>query len=92
VGTGTATTVLGLATMLHELIGGPEPVVTGQTREGDIRHCVADVSRIKAALRWTPRVPLADGLRALVATLRPEMVATRRDTAHAELAERGLVG
>ncbi len=92
VGTGVATTVLGLATMLHELIGGPAPVVTGQTRKGDIRHCIADVARIEHALGWTARVSLAEGLRRLVASLTPEMVATRRDTAHAELAERGLVG
>ena len=48
---------------------GP-PDVPGRFRAGDIRHCVADVSRIRRELGYEPRVALADGLRELLDWLR----------------------
>jgi dTDP-L-rhamnose 4-epimerase len=42
--------------------GGPEPVVTGQYRLGDVRHITADSSRIRRELGWRPEVPFVDGM------------------------------
>ena len=41
VGSGTVTTVGGLAVALADALGGPTPVVTGQFRVGDVRHVTA---------------------------------------------------
>ena len=41
-------------------------------REGDIRHSVADISRIKHELGWTPTIDFDDGIRELVKLWRRE--------------------
>jgi dTDP-L-rhamnose 4-epimerase len=93
VGTGRATTIGTVARILARELGGPEPVLTGTTRAGDVRHCVADVSKIRAALGWEARIAVEDGLRALVPYLRAQTgVVDRTAEAARELSERGLVG
>lgn len=70
----------GHSASLLELIGllrhavGPEAawleVEHQASRAGDLRHSSADISRAKALLGYAPRVPLAEGLAQLVASLR----------------------
>lgn len=92
VGTGVATTILELATMLHARLGGQAPKVLGLKRAGDIRHCVADISAITRALGWTPTIALADGLDGMVPWLKSQpRVDDRSAEATEELLERGLV-
>jgi nucleoside-diphosphate-sugar epimerase len=43
--------------------GGPEPVVTGPYRLGDVRHITADSSRLRAGLGWKPEAGFAEGMR-----------------------------
>ncbi|MFG5718808.1 NAD-dependent epimerase/dehydratase family protein [Streptomyces murinus] len=62
-GSGEPRTVGELARALAEACGGPEPVVTGEYRLGDVRHITADSARLRAALGWRPRVEFADGVR-----------------------------
>ena len=91
VGTGRATSVLQVAETLSELLDfGEKPEVLGQYRAGDIRHCVADISRIQRELGYRPRVAFADGLRELLAWLRTQSVDDAVDAAGRELAVRGL--
>lgn len=52
-----------VATALSAACGGPEPVVTGEYRLGDVRHITASSSRLRKELGWLPRVPFADGVR-----------------------------
>jgi dTDP-L-rhamnose 4-epimerase len=40
-----------------------DPIITGQHRPGDVRHCFADLSQAAASLGYQPRVGLEDGLR-----------------------------
>jgi dTDP-L-rhamnose 4-epimerase len=63
VGSGTPRTVGELAGGLSEALGGPEPVVTGQFRLGDVRHVTASSERLRTELGWTPQVEFADGLK-----------------------------
>ncbi len=65
VGSGTVHTVGDLATELARTAGGPAPVVTGQYRLGDVRHITASSALARRALRWSPRVPLREGLAGL---------------------------
>jgi dTDP-L-rhamnose 4-epimerase len=91
VGTGVATSVLDVgARLARELAFEGPPDVPGRFRAGDIRHCVADVSRIRGELGYEPRVALDDGLREFLDWLRTETPEDRLEQATRELTERGL--
>ncbi|MFF4691674.1 NAD-dependent epimerase/dehydratase family protein [Streptomyces sp. NPDC001307] len=62
-GSGEPRTVGELARALSAACGGPEPVVTGEYRLGDVRHITADSSRLRAELGWKPQVGFAEGMR-----------------------------
>jgi dTDP-L-rhamnose 4-epimerase len=62
-GSGEPHTVGELARALAAAYGGPEPVVTGEYRLGDVRHITADSSRLRAELGWKPEVGFAQGMR-----------------------------
>ncbi|MGW7385206.1 NAD-dependent epimerase/dehydratase family protein [Streptomyces sp. NPDC054794] len=62
-GSGEPHTVGEMARALAAAYGGPEPVVTGEYRLGDVRHITADSSRLRAALGWKPEVGFEEGMR-----------------------------
>ena len=63
VGTGRGTSVKQVMKMLAEGLGKKiEPEITGRYREGDIRHCVADISRARALLGYEPKVSIEQGI------------------------------
>lgn len=62
VGSGTPRTVGDMAQALAGALGGPQPIVTGIYRLGDVRHITADSSRLRRELGWTPRVGFAEGM------------------------------
>ncbi|HKS64194.1 MAG TPA: NAD-dependent epimerase/dehydratase family protein [Xanthobacteraceae bacterium] len=62
VGSGTPRTVGDMARALAKALAGPEPVVTGHYRLGDVRHITADSSRLRQELGWAPQVAFADGM------------------------------
>jgi dTDP-L-rhamnose 4-epimerase len=62
-GSGEPRTVGEMARALADAHGGPEPVVTGEYRLGDVRHITADSSRLRAELGWKPQVGFAEGMR-----------------------------
>ncbi len=65
VGSGVVSTVGDLARALSRARGGPEPVVTGEFRLGDVRHITASSDRIAAELGWRAQVSLDEGVRSL---------------------------
>jgi dTDP-L-rhamnose 4-epimerase len=64
-------TVGELAAALAGVHGGPEPVVTGEYRLGDVRHVVASPDRIARELGHRAAVPFADGMRELAGVVAP---------------------
>lgn len=62
VASGEPHTVLDLATALARELDGPEPVVVGGGRPGDVRHIVADPARIKVELGFAAHIPFGDGI------------------------------
>ncbi|OIJ94142.1 NAD-dependent epimerase/dehydratase family protein [Streptomyces colonosanans] len=78
VGSGSPHTVGEMATALSAACGGPEPVVTGEYRLGDVRHITASSSRLRKELGWLPQVPFADGMQEFAkASLRGTATAPR---------------
>ncbi|MDQ1122963.1 NAD-dependent epimerase/dehydratase family protein [Microbacterium trichothecenolyticum] len=67
VGSGRATTVLEVVDSLRTAFGIQVPArVTGNYRLGDIRHNVADTTRLTEILGFTPNVPFGEGVRRFV--------------------------
>ncbi|MEV6542473.1 NAD-dependent epimerase/dehydratase family protein [Streptomyces sp. NPDC051665] len=62
-GSGDPHTVGEMARALAAAYGGPEPVVTGEYRLGDVRHITADSSRLRAELGWKAEVEFVEGMR-----------------------------
>jgi dTDP-L-rhamnose 4-epimerase len=62
VASGRPSTVGSMAEELSRALDGPAPVVTGQSRVGDVRHIVASPARAEATLGFRAEVDLADGL------------------------------
>ncbi|MCX4576393.1 NAD-dependent epimerase/dehydratase family protein [Streptomyces sp. NBC_01571] len=62
-GSGEPHTVGAMARALAAAYGGPEPVVTGEYRLGDVRHITADSSRLRAELGWKAEVAFEEGMR-----------------------------
>lgn len=92
VGTGRPISILELAERLIALTGAKlKPKVLGTFRRGDVRHCYADLSRIREKLGFEPQVALDDGLRELIGWGGTVRAVDRFERAHAELAKRGLV-
>ena len=92
IGTGRATSIKRISELLAEGLGkGIAPIIVGKYREGDIRHCVADITKAKKMLGYEPKVTLEDGLAELLNWLAEQEAEDKVESATAELAERSLV-
>ncbi len=95
VGAGRPFSVLELARLLIDELAkdrGIVPTIEHRFREGDIRHCTADIARAKALLGFEPRVPFEKGVHDLLAWVRTQGggASDRFDLAQRELESRGL--
>ena len=91
VGTGRPTSIHQLAEMIRDRLGvDAEPEITGSFREGDIRHCYADIARARDLLGYEPRVRIEDGVEELVGWVRSQEAEDRFETARQELSRLGL--
>ncbi len=92
IGTGRATTVKQIAGLLAKGFGKDiDPEIVGKYREGDIRHCVADISKARKLLGYEPSVTLEDGLAELLNWLGEQEAEDKVEKATAELTSRALV-
>lgn len=92
VGTGQATSVREISQLLAKGLGKEiEPKIVGKYREGDIRHCVSDISKAKRLLGYEPKVTLEAGLEELLAWVSKQEAEDRVQTATEELAAHSLV-
>ncbi|HDH09993.1 MAG TPA: SDR family NAD(P)-dependent oxidoreductase [Chloroflexi bacterium] len=92
VGTGRPLRVIDMAHALcRKLRPDIEPVIVNRFREGDIRHCYADISKIRARLGFEPRVRFEEGIEDLIGWIEEQTAADRVELAKEELARRGLL-
>jgi dTDP-L-rhamnose 4-epimerase len=91
IGTGRKLTVRDVAGALAEHLGVEiQPQIVQKFREGDIRHCYADISKARKLLGYEPKVSFEDGIAELVAWVRQQEAADNVSQAAQELERRGL--
>jgi dTDP-L-rhamnose 4-epimerase len=92
VGSGESVTVREIAARLARVTGREdlEAEVTGKYRVGDIRHCFADISLAREVLGYEPQVAMDGGMAELAEWLEGQTAEDRVESAHGELAARGL--
>lgn len=93
VGSGQAYKIRDLAHKVAGVLECPHlaPVITGQFRSGDIRHCFADISHARDILGYEPRVDLETGMMDLAQWLRGQTAQDSVMASRVELAQRGLM-
>jgi dTDP-L-rhamnose 4-epimerase len=65
VGSGAPTSIAELGSLIASIYGAPPPQITGQFRNGDIRHAACDITRTKRVLDWSPRWDIEAGVKEL---------------------------
>ena len=93
VGTGKPESILEIAEVLLRLYGADKikPEITNKYRAGDIRHCYADISKIKSKLGFEPKILFEEGMRELVTWGENVEAKDMFEKAHEELRNKGLV-
>jgi dTDP-L-rhamnose 4-epimerase len=92
IGTGAPVSIRQIARMLARGLNKDiEPEVTEKYREGDIRHCVADVSRARGLLGYKPQISLEQGIPELLDWVRKQQADDETAHANAELEKHQLV-
>jgi dTDP-L-rhamnose 4-epimerase len=92
VGTGVPTSVRQIVRILaHGLGKSIEPEIIGKYREGDIRHCIADISRGRAMLGYEPKTNIEQGMPELIEWVRQQTATDRVERARTEMESRQLV-
>jgi dTDP-L-rhamnose 4-epimerase len=92
IGTGRGTSIIRIAELLAEGLGKDiAPDIVGKYREGDIRHCLADISKARRMLGYEPKVALEEGLAGLLDWVKVQSPEDRVANATAELSSRSLV-
>src|SRR2546425_2821800 len=92
VGTGRPTTVRQVADVILAALGKPDlrAQVLCKFREGDIRHCYADIALARRLLGFEPKVAFTQGIHQLIAWVRSQQAEDRFEQAHEQLVARGL--
>lgn len=92
VGSGVATDVMTVATTLQRHLGISVPTaISGKFRVGDIRHNVADLTRVRAVLGFEPRTSFETGIARFIEWVKAEAIQEDRyERSLEELRQRGL--
>ncbi len=91
VGTGRPLSVLDIAqALIKELSSSVDIDIVRKYREGDIRHCYADISKIQSQLGFQPQVKFEEGISDLVEWVRGEKARDQFEKSREELKMKGL--
>jgi len=91
VGTGKPVSIREVAETLIKLYGKSiKPKIMNRYRSGDIRHCYADISKIKK-LGFKPEYSFEEGMKELVSWAQSQEAVDMTEKAMKELVEHGLV-
>ena len=91
VGTGQSVTIRDVVELLIEAMqSNLKPEIVNKFRVGDIRHCFADISKIRETLGFEPKVTLNDGIKELVEWVKEQAAVDEFEKASRELEDRSL--
>jgi len=92
VGTGRKLTILDMANILIEKLRADEltPEIVNKYREGDIRHCYADIAKIQQKLEYKPEIKFEDGIPDLIDWVKGEEAIDRFEESRNQLERKGL--
>ncbi|GIO12250.1 nucleoside-diphosphate-sugar epimerase [Cohnella xylanilytica] len=89
---GVKTTVMEVANILTEYLNpNLTPVVTGNYRLGDIRHCYADITKAKELLGYYPKFDIGTGIKSFLDWSEKESFQDLSDKAERELIAKGML-
>jgi len=93
IASGEDRSVCEVAALLAKAMNRPdlEPEIAGKARAGDIRHCIPDITKVRAELGYTPRRDFQEGLAELADWVARQEAKDRVHEARKELEMRGLV-
>lgn len=66
IGTGTPASVMEVAQAIATQLAAPDPIVTGDYREGDVRHAWCVIDAALSRLDWSPQIDWQTGIAAYV--------------------------
>jgi len=92
VGMGRKLTILDMANILIKKLGADElaPELVNKYREGDIRHCYADIAKIQQKLEYKPEIKFEDGIPDLIDWVKGEEAVDRFEKSRNHLERKGL--
>jgi dTDP-L-rhamnose 4-epimerase len=91
VGSGKPITIRKVAEILLKLYKSNLKIeLSGRIRKLDVRHCYADITKIKKLLGWYPQVSFENGLKELIKWSKNEQAQDKVEFAMRELEKRGL--
>jgi len=94
VGSGNPITIKEVAEVITNKINPDlKPIYNQQYRVGDIRHCLADISKIKSKLGYSPKIAFKEGINDLIEWVRPQIKDHKDKSQNAieELKKKGLL-
>lgn len=92
VGSGNPITIKNVADMLAKLYGKDiHPNITHKFRKGDVRHCFADISKIRRMLGFSPKISFEKGMKELIEWSKHAESIDKFEIASEELKKHGLV-
>ena len=91
VGTGRPLRILDIAQgLIQELGSSVNMNIVKKYREGDIRHCYADISKIRKKLKFEPKVKFEDGVSDLIKWVQTQKAVDQFWKSQRELKKKGL--
>jgi len=92
VGTCSPITIRSIAETLAKLYGKDiKPVITNKFRKGDVRHCFADITKIKSKLGFNPETNFEEGMKELIEWSSGVKAEDKFEQATKELTTKGLI-
>lgn len=92
VGTGRPLTIKSIAETLAKVYGSDiKPEIQNKFRKGDVRHCYADITKIRTKLGFEPSVSFEEGMREFIEWSRKQESVDKFHMAAGELKQKGLL-
>lgn len=84
--------ILDVATTIAKFYNSDiKPEIRNKYRKGDIRHCIADITKIKKDLGYKPKFSFEEGIKKLINWAKTAQAKDFYEQAEKELKEKGLV-